>query len=236
MNKLISPIIDFIMYITLPVFVWDRIKWSEIKNRRYVNDNLYKKDVEIHSWESAVFLHNQAKDRIDLLQGKLSSLLSILSILIALFALAREISINYSIAIQIICLVLAILGLICAVGPLTITVVQSIDLDKMGNTNQLDDETKVEFKRVIIDMECRSDFIADCLKTTQSIIVVSMIIYICGVFLAPIKNTDKMGANTFNQNVCANYANVKSSNTKTVGIEEVAKDQPLNNNVESSRK
>lgn len=215
MNKLISPIIDFIMFITMPIFVWDKIKWSEISKRRYCNDNQYA--VVIHGWEAANFLNNQAKDRANLIQSKLSSLLSVLSILIALFALAREMSNNYSIIIQTICLVLAALGLVYAVGPLTISVVQTADLNKLKNANQIDDETKTEFKRVIVDMECRSDFFADCLKTTQSIIVVSIILYIYGLFTVPIKNADNTGVK-LGKNVCANYMQTNSSNIQNNNI------------------
>jgi hypothetical protein len=161
-------------------FVGSKIGYSEIKKRRYDNDKLYT--IVINNWESAVFLHDREQSRTDLLQSKLAGLLAILSIFVSLFSLTGAITPHFPIIIQIICLVLAFLGLIYCIGPLTISTIYVADLDKFTNVNDFNADVKKEFQLAIIDMGCRSDFHADCLKIAKAIIFISMTLYICGVF------------------------------------------------------
>lgn len=180
-NKPIFATINYIIFLTMRYFVGSKIGYSEIKKRRYDNDKVYS--IVLNNWESAVFLHDREQSRADLLQSKLAGLLAILSIFVSLFSLTGAITPHFPIIIQIICLVLAFLGLIYCIGPLTISTIYVADLDKFTNVNDFNADVKKEFQLAIIDMGCRSDFHADCLKIAKTIIFISMTLYICGVFI-----------------------------------------------------
>ena len=176
MNKFVLSVIDRILCPVVMVFIGDIISLSEVKKRRYNNDKKYT--IKIQSWEAGVFLYDQARDREGLLQSKLAGILAVLSILVGLFSLSVVISTHSPCLIQYSSLVLVFFGIISAIGPLSISTVKVPDLDDFSTPSSLDTKTKEEFKVAIIDMECRSDFKADCVQTSLVVIFISITLYI----------------------------------------------------------
>jgi hypothetical protein len=180
MNKIVIKIIDIIMFLTIRLFVWDRIKYNEIKSKRYDNDEAYFQ--EINNIDVANILHDQANSRIELIQTKLSSLLSILSILIGIYSITGVITTKYPILIQLLCVFLSFLGIIYIIGPLTVTSLCVLEL--ANYKKRFTKEIKKEYLDVITDLGCKADFHADCLKTAKTLIIFSMFIYIIGIIMS----------------------------------------------------
>ena len=186
MNKIINFVVDCIVFMTLPVFVFDKIKFKEVRNRRYDNDKGHTTSPK--TWDVAVFLHDEASGRIDLLQTKLSGLLSVLSVLVGVFGLTGVFAKSFPAGVLIACLVLSFFGLLVLIGPLSISTSVVVDLDGQGNTSKLSTEVAKEFTDAITDIGCRADFYADCLKTAKSLIVVSTLLFLIGMVISLIGN------------------------------------------------
>ena len=178
MNKLLFWVFDRILLLVIMVFVGDIKSLCEVKKRRSKNDE--KHIIKILSWEAGVFLYNQARDREGFLQSKLAGILAVLSILVGLFSLSGVISTHSPCLIQYSCLVLVFFGIISAIGPLSISTVKVPNLDDFSTPSSFDTKTEKEFKDAIIDMECRSDFKADCIQTSLVVIFISITLYILG--------------------------------------------------------
>ncbi len=187
MNKLLLCVLDRILFLVVRVFILDTISLSEVQERRYNNDKEHT--VKIRSWEAGVFLYNQARDREGLLQSKLAGILTILSILVGLFSLSVVMP-TYSPCLiqyflQCFCLVLVFSGIISAIGALSISTVVVPDLDDFSTPPSFDTKTRKEFEDAIIDMGCRSDFQADCVKISLVVIFISITLYILGFLFKP---------------------------------------------------
>ena len=182
MNKIIKFVVDCIVFVTLAVFVCNKIKFKEVRKRRYENDKQYTDHPK--TWDVAVFLHDEARERINLLQTKLSGLLTVLSVLVGVFGLTGVFEKSYPIGVLIACIVLSFLGLLVLIGPLSISTIVVADLDGQGDVSKLCNEVKIEFTGAITDLGCRADFYADCLRTATSLIVLATLLFLIGIAIS----------------------------------------------------
>ncbi|MFA6201388.1 MAG: hypothetical protein WC679_13385 [Bacteroidales bacterium] len=217
MNNLIVYIMNIIMYIFFPIFIFDNVKFKEIKSRRYNNDRFYK--YNISNWQAALFLYEQANKRIELLQTKLGGLLTIQSILIGLFSIINVVADKYSKVLVLVCIIMSFIGIIFSIAPLTISTSKVVNLEKYIKFNKT---TKNEFNEAIIDLGCRADFYADCLKTSNTIILLSMIIFVLSLTITnPIENSNRKNNKEINS--------FKYDNSNSV-LEQYIKKYQYNNN------
>jgi hypothetical protein len=129
-------------------------------------------------------LHEQATQKIFLLQAKLSGLLSLQSVLAGLYSLTSILSTKYPKSILVICLTTAILGILLSLQPLSISISKVVDLDRYVRNDFFDLRTQKEFHEVISDLSCRADFYADCLRGAKTFIALSMLFYLIGMVIA----------------------------------------------------
>jgi hypothetical protein len=188
MNKIINFVVDCIVFITLPAFVFAKIKFKEVRKRRYENDEYYT-DCP-NTWDVAVFLHDEARGRIDLLQTKLSGLLSVLSVLVGVFGLTGVFAKSFPAGVLIACLVLSFLGLLVLIGPLSISTSVVVDLNGHGDSSELSKDIVKEFTDAITDIGCRADFYADCLATAKTLIVIATLLFLIGMVITLLGNQD----------------------------------------------
>lgn len=184
MNKCIGWISDLIVLLLLwlLLFPGGQVTIEEVKNCRYANDSRYT-DRPNH-WELALFLHEQATQKIFLLQTKLSGLLSLQSVLAGLYSLTSILSTQYPRSIFLICLTITILGILLSLQPLSISISKVVDLDRYVRSDFFDLRTQKEFHEVITDLGCRADFYADCLRGAKTLIVLSMLFFFIGIVIA----------------------------------------------------
>jgi hypothetical protein len=184
MNKWIGWISDRIALLLLRALLFPNadIKIEEVMNCRYANDSLYT-DRPDH-WELALFLHEQATQKIFLLQTKLSGLLSLQSVLAGLYSLTSILSTQYPRSILLICLTITICGILLSLQPLSISISKVVDLDRYVRNDFFDLRTQKEFQEVIADLGCRADFYADCLRGAKTLIVLSMLFFFIGIVIA----------------------------------------------------
>ncbi|WP_255093315.1 hypothetical protein [Synechococcus sp. J7-Johnson] len=129
-------------------------------------------------------MHEQATTKIALLQTKLGGLLSLQSVLAGLYSLTGILSTQYPKSILLACLIIAILGILLSLQPLSITISKVVDLDDYIRSDFFDLRTRKMFHEVITDLGCRADFYADCLKGAKTLIVLSMLVFLIGLFIA----------------------------------------------------
>lgn len=184
MNKWIGWISDRIVLLLLRALLFPNadIKIEEVMNCRYANDSLYT-DRPDH-WELALFLHEQATQKIFLLQTKLSGLLSLQSVLAGLYSLTSILSTQYPRSILLICLTITICGILLSLQPLSISISKVVNLDRYVRNVFFDLRTQKEFQEVIADLGCRADFYADCLRGAKTLIVLSMLFFFIGIVIA----------------------------------------------------
>lgn len=184
MNKWIGWFSDRIVLLLLRglLFPGGCVKINEVKNCRYDNDSFYA-DRPGH-WELAVFLHEQATQKIFLLQAKLSGLLALQAILAGLYSLVSLLSTQYPKIILLVCLVVTAFGILLSLQPLSISISKVVALDGYAKCNFFDLSTQNEFHEVITDLACRADFYADCLRGAKSLIVLSMLAFFIGLAIA----------------------------------------------------
>lgn len=183
MNKWVGWFSDRIVLLLLRILLFPEgnLKILEVSNCRYDNDPLYT-DKPNH-WEMALFLHEQATNKISLLQTKLGGLLSLQSVLAGLYSLTGILSTQYPKSILLACLFIAILGILLSLQPLSISISKVVDLDDYSRADFFDLRTRKMFHEVITDLSCRADFYADCLKGAKTMIVLSMLVFLFGLVI-----------------------------------------------------
>lgn len=187
MNKWLGWLSDRIVFLLLRILLFPEgdITIGEVSNCRYDNDRYYT-DRPNH-WELALFLHAQATAKIALLQTKLGGLLSLQSVLAGLYSLTGIFSAQYPKSILLACFMFAILGILLSLQPLSITISKVVSLDDCTWSDFFDLRTRKMFHVVITDLGCRADFYADCLKGAKTMIVLSMFVFLLGLFFAIVR-------------------------------------------------
>lgn len=185
MINVITRLSDIAVFVILSIFMFpveQGIKFSEVKNCRYANDTEY--DNRFCSWDVAIFMHEQASQRISLLQSILSGLLSLQSILAGLYSLAGIVSSQYPKGILIAAFIITILGILLSLQPLSISISKVLDLPREFEPTAFGEKAQREFRDVITDLCCRADFYADCLKAAKTTIILSISIFTLGVIIS----------------------------------------------------
>jgi hypothetical protein len=185
MNQLLTRLSDIAVFVILSIFMFPakpRITMSEVEQCRYNNDKLYAN--KFSSWEVAIFMHDQANQRIALLQSKLSGLLSLQSILAAFYSLTGVVSSQYPKGVLLAAFAITILGILLSLQPLSISTSKVLDLGAGFNPNSFDYRAQKEFRDVLTDLCCRADFYADCLKGAKTTITLSILVFTLGVIVS----------------------------------------------------
>ncbi|MCP9858170.1 MULTISPECIES: hypothetical protein [unclassified Cyanobium] len=185
MNKFITRLSDVAVFIILSIFMFPvepKLTMSEVKKCRYDNDRLYAN--KFSSWDVAIFMHDQANQRIALLQSKLSGLLSLQSILAGFYSLAGIISSQYPKGVLLAAFAITIFGILLSLQPLSISTSKVLDLGIGFNPNSFDYRAQKEFRDVVTDLCCRADFYADCLKGAKTAITLSILVFTLGLIVS----------------------------------------------------
>jgi hypothetical protein len=179
MNEWISRFSDWIALALLFLLLFKKISIKEVKQCRYKTSQSHTETPD--HWELAVFLHEQADQRIFLLQAKLSGLLSLQSVLAGLYSLTSILPDGYPRPILLACLAITILGIMISLQPLSISTARVVNLDQYDRSDVFNKTTQDEFRAAIEDLGCRADFYADCISSAKSLIILSMLLFLIGV-------------------------------------------------------
>jgi hypothetical protein len=161
-------------------FNWPNISFSEIHKGKYNTD--YPN--QINNWESASFLNDNAKNREDILLSKLANILTVLSILMALFSLdGGGFTSGFPHWVRLLCLAFSLTGIIYGLEPLFGWSLIVPDFDKINADNTFTEEIAKDFQKSVEDYYRRYDFVADCLKVASTCIIFSILFFIVGLFI-----------------------------------------------------